>query len=786
MGWFEPIHESFSLLDVMLLLALNRQGFKHTLKVCCKAFARACCPILLLRGDLHINAVYVDQYCMTGNARSIQSRHLVIWLKCMLQAIASFTSQHWHIWLTCPPTQHTPLQSLRLVGGGTNDSAIHFTGAEELIHLICNAGIPICLANPGTTEMHIVDALFEIGRVKTVLGLHENVVTGAADGYARMARRPAMTLLHLGPGLANGLAGLQSAICASSPILNVIGVMATWHDAADAPLKMDVKGLAQTVSCWTGLPPSPDLLNVFAQEAIDRVRASTRPGGSRIVTLLLPHEMQWKLCSQGGFDALPPSSTASCNDKGNASIQALLHDLVEAGPRGALFLGRESLCQPLLSGFASYAIHAGSEILCASAIARVDRGQGRPAVKRIPQLAQQTRELLKSFTVIVFIDAVEHADSVSSLMSSHTKIHHLPHSELSAAYNHLLGNLPQNVEHATVEMPPLIDPFMASPPSGPLTDARVCQIVAMLQPLDAIIIEEFPSFTDAYWQASERSPPFSHLMLTGGSCGQGSQCAVGAALACPSRRVINLQAEGSVLHASQALWTQARERLSITTIVRNKNTYGILQVELSRRKAKLGRGGDIVNAPNQLDDPTFDWISLAAGYGVLAVTVRTCAELSHELSTAITAEGPRIIVASSRTAPSTAVHGDRESVRSPITSAPCALVRLGAANFDINPWFILEATAERQPTHVALMQETGVILSYGEVSSMALHLAASLRERGIQVGERIGTLSANCWQLIPLHYAAAALRCAILNINTRLAAQVRTLDLILSPPDCTS
>ena len=620
-----------------------------------------------------------------------------------------------------------------------------------------------------------MDALSGVGGVRTVLGLHENVVTGAGDGYARMARRPAMTLLHLGPGLANGLANLHNAKRASSPMLNLIGTMATWHTAADASLQMDVESLTQTVSCWASLLPSRELLHTFAREAIARVSAFASPDGCRIATLLLPHDLQWQICSHSGAH-MEPSLIVPSSGGGVVAIDALLQDLAEAGRRGALLLGGEALCEPMLSVFASYARCVGTAILCVNEFARADRGQGRPAVRRIPYHSQQAREFLESFTVMVFINAVEptaqfgYPESISTLVSSHSKIHRIPFAELSAVLHHLQGAISRD---AAGELEPMAFPSNLFPPDGILTAPKMWQLVAGLQPLDTIIIvDESLTSGGEYWEASQHSPPFSHLSQTRGAFRNGPPCAVGAALACPDRHVINLQADSSGLYSSQALSTQARERLNITTVVCANNAYGILQVDLARQKPKFGGRGCVVNALTQLNDPPIDWVNLAAGYGVLAVTVNTCEELARELSTAIDAQGPRVIVASLRTLPSAMVDGNHNIVHAYATSAPYP-PSVAEPKFDCDPWNILQAAAERQPTHVALMQELEAVLSYGEVRTMALHLAACLHERGTRGGGRIAALSANCWQLIPLHYAVAALRCAILNINTRLASQVR-------------
>ena len=123
-------------------------------------------------------------------------------------------------------------------------------GAESLIRTAIAAGVEVCFANPGTTEMPLVLAIDAIPGIRAILGLFEGVCTGAADGYARMAGKPAFTLLHMGPGFANGIANLHNARRARSPVVNLIGDHATWHLEADAPLTSDIVSLARPVSSW--------------------------------------------------------------------------------------------------------------------------------------------------------------------------------------------------------------------------------------------------------------------------------------------------------------------------------------------------------------------------------------------------------------------------------------------------------------------------------------------------------------------------------------------------------
>src|SRR5512135_166615 len=155
-------------------------------------------------------------------------------------------------------------------------------GANLLVKTAIRMGIEVCFANAGTTEMPIVVALDSTPGIKASLGLFEGVCTGAADGYGRMLDKPAMTLLHLGPGLANGIANLHNARRARSPVLNVVGEHATWHRPTDPPLAMEIEGLAKTVSGWRRTTSSP------AEIALDLASAVTATRVGQVATLIVP------------------------------------------------------------------------------------------------------------------------------------------------------------------------------------------------------------------------------------------------------------------------------------------------------------------------------------------------------------------------------------------------------------------------------------------------------------------------------------------------------------------
>ena len=171
-------------------------------------------------------------------------------------------------------------------------------GAQALIRTLADSGVQVCFANPGTSEMQFVASLDAVPELRGVLCLVEGVATGAADGYGRMAGRPAATLLHLGPGLANGLANLHNARRAGTPLINVVGDHATYHKRFDAPLESDLDSLARPVSCWVRRSArSADV----AADAAEGVAAALGPPGG-VATLILPADVSWS----GGAEPAPP------------------------------------------------------------------------------------------------------------------------------------------------------------------------------------------------------------------------------------------------------------------------------------------------------------------------------------------------------------------------------------------------------------------------------------------------------------------------------------------------
>lgn len=510
-------------------------------------------------------------------------------------------------------------------------------GAESLIHTAVNAGIEICFANPGTTEMPLVRALDEVPGIKAVLCLFEGVAAGAADGYGRMAEKPALTLLHLGPGFANGIAYFHDARRARTPIVNLIGDHATWHLGADAPLTTDIESLARPVSTWLRRNRSAEKLGSDLSEAI---AAATRHPGF-ISTLIVPHDCQLEPAS--GLVRLPVNAPPQRVDEEelNRAIE-----LFQQNQPTALFLGSHALQGRGLMAAGRIAAATGCKLLCETFPARLERGPNLPLVERLPYFPEQARAALEPYSIIVLAGAKSPVSffgypGVPSYYIAEEQQQHVlaePHEDVVSALEALAEAL--NAPSDPL-FPKLTGRFPR--PTGALTPETLVAAVAALQPRHAIIMDEGNTSTGAYLHLSQSAPPHSYLTQPGGAIGLGLPCATGAALACPDRQVINIQADGSAMYTFQALWTQAREALNVTTIICNNRSYRILGLELKR--AGVQELGPVAQSMVGLTQPTLDWVQLSHALGVPATRATTADELVVQLERALAAPGPHLIEA---------------------------------------------------------------------------------------------------------------------------------------------
>jgi acetolactate synthase-1/2/3 large subunit len=431
-------------------------------------------------------------------------------------------------------------------------------GAESLIRTAAAAGVQLCFANPGTTEMPLVAALDAVDGIRAVLGLFEGVCTGAADGYARMSGKPALTLLHLGPGFANGIANLHNARRARSPVVNLIGDHATWHAAADAPLASDIQSLARPVSGWIRSVQSAKAAAPDTAQAI--AAAGAFPG--QIATLIVPSDCQWDP-AEGPAQAAP---LARLPKVGDAAVKQAAEAL-GAGPGAGLLLGATALSESGLSVVARIAAKTQCRLICETFPARVERGAGMPALERLPYFPEQAIEALTPLQTIVLAGARSpvaffgYPKMPSSLVPEGRKVVALaePSSDALTALEALAEAIgaPRAVSLAAKATRP-------GRPSGKLNAATVGAALAAFIPENAIVMDEAATTGLPFFAASASAPRHSYLALTGGAIGQGLPCATGAAVACPDRRVIAFQADAGARTAQRDHAAVQQSQLSHT------------------------------------------------------------------------------------------------------------------------------------------------------------------------------------------------------------------------------
>ena len=507
-------------------------------------------------------------------------------------------------------------------------------GAMSLVKTLLNSGVDACFANPGTSEMHFVAALDQSPGMRCVLGLHENVVTGMADGYFRIAGRPACTLLHCGPGLANGLTNLHNARRARSGIVNIVGDQATYHRPFDPPLTADTDGLARTVSAWVRTSSRSADVGRDAGDAVQAAR--TAPG--QIATLILPSDASW---DDGGIVATAPAvpDPAPLDPKAVQDAARVLR----SGAKVLLLLAGRAVLGPSQALAWRIASATGAALKADYMAARVERGRGRLQLERVPYNTDQAVEALSGVEHIVLVGArppvgfFAYPGKPSTQYPERAQLHVLarPEQDVHAS----LQALADAVGAPDVAMP---DPGPRPvPASGAPSPEALARTLAALMPEHAIVSDESVSYGRGFYKHTHAAPPHDWLHLVGGAIGAGLPVATGAAIgSAGSRRVISLQADGSAMYTLQSLWTQARERLPVTTILLNNRKYAILIGEYAGVGAVPG-----ATAMSMLDlaNPELDWVKLAGAMGVeaaRATTMERCAEL---MSSSFATSGPFLI-----------------------------------------------------------------------------------------------------------------------------------------------
>jgi len=508
-------------------------------------------------------------------------------------------------------------------------------GAESLVRTLLAAGVNTCFANPGTSEIHIVAALDQVPEMRSVLGLFEGVVTGAADGYARMAENPAWTLLHLGPGLANGLANLHNARRARVPIVNVVGQHATYHLHHDTPLTSDIEGIARSCSRWLRTSAATPALGQDAAEAV--LSAQTLPG--QIATLIVPADAAW---GEGGRVAEIRAAPLAPLPAQQAIERTA--KMLRSGVRTAILLAGRALYGQGLTAAGRIAAATGAKLLSPYPFTRFARGAGIPTVDRVHYILEQATEQLKEFRQLILVGAAVPVAYFAApgknavLASPESDIH-----TLATPYEDCVGALEALASALCADgTPPLVERTQRPPvPSGPITLPGLSTAVGALLPERAVIVDESMTSGRGLMGATKGAPPHEWLGNTGGSIGIALPLAVGAAIACPDRRVLCLTADGSAMYTAQALWTMAREGLNVTTVVFANRAYAVLKREFSY--LGIGDPGPRAREMFEIDRPDLDWASMAKAMGVPGTRVTSLDEFVEALRAGLTSDGPSLI-----------------------------------------------------------------------------------------------------------------------------------------------
>lgn len=509
-------------------------------------------------------------------------------------------------------------------------------GAQALITTLVDNGVRVCFANPGTSEMHFVAALDAVPEMRGVLTLFEGVATGAADGYARMSSDPAAVLLHLGPGLGNGLANLHNARRARVPMIVVVGDHATYHKKYDAPLESDIDSVAGTVSGWVRRSTDPCDVASDAADAIGFARTE-----HRVATLILPADVSWS-------DGAEPAGTIAQQDDPDPIDTDDVEEALLSGESTVILVGGDATRGPGLGAAVRLAQKCGAEVFCETFPARLERGAGIPAVERIAYFGEAAAAQLDGTRRLVLAGAVSpvtffgYPGKPSDLVPAGCSVHTLCGPVGAAAA--LIALADKMAPHTVAVTAPAVRPPL---PSGALTVATSADVIGALLPERAIVVDESNTSGFMLPGATAGAPAHDWLTLTGGAIGYGLPVAIGAAIAAPDRPVLCLESDGSAMYTISALWTHARENLDITTVIYANRAYDILRIELQRvgAQAQDQKTGPRAESLLDLTSPTMDFVAIAQGMGVPARSVGTAEELADALRWAFGEPGPHLIEA---------------------------------------------------------------------------------------------------------------------------------------------
>jgi acetolactate synthase-1/2/3 large subunit len=509
-------------------------------------------------------------------------------------------------------------------------------GAESLLTTLINNGINVCFTNPGTSEMHFVAALDEVEGMRCVLCLFEGVLSGAADGYARMARKPASTLLHLGPGLGNALANTHNARKGHSPVVNIVGDHATYHVQYDAPLTADIEGIAGPVSHWVHTSTSP------GQIARDGAEAVRQAGIGQVATLMLPADVSWSDNPDGAAGAVEIAPPMPVPDQRIDEVVAKL----QSGRNCMLMIGGREVDRQRGLALSRIGKACGARISTDTFPARVARGAGTAVIDRLPYLAELAIDHIKEVEELILIGA---GDPVSFFAYPNVP------SQIAAqdCGRYTLAGPDDDIDQALAALEERLGAAQVEPdvhalalpdlPGGELDVNSVAQTLAHFLPEKAVVVDEANTSGVAMFPHTAAARRHDWLNLTGGSIGWGLPAAVGAAVACPARKVVCLEGDGSAMYTLQALWTMAREDLDVTVVIFNNRKYSILELEFGRTGARGGKPGPKAASTLDIGSPDLDFVAIAQGMGVQADCATSASQFNELFGAAMAERGPRLI-----------------------------------------------------------------------------------------------------------------------------------------------
>lgn len=510
------------------------------------------------------------------------------------------------------------------------------TGAQALVSTLANNGVTHCFANPGTSEMHLVQALDKEPRIKSVLCLFEGVATGAADGFARISGTPAMTLLHLGAGFGNGIANIHNAMKGHVPMINVIGDHATYHRKYDAPLTCDLETLVKPHSSHIGIVDSALIGGEIAASAFEA--ATNHPNSP--VSIILPADSAW---NEGGIDG-PKISLKSPSLVENSKIDEAI-ELIKNANKPVILVGGKTLGDEKALELFSRFKAANIRIMVDTFPAKLRRGGGLFEPDRMQYFGEMALDDLKNTDLMVIagtqipVAFFAYPNKPSILVPENCQTF-----ELAARYEDSFEALSRIADALDLHIAPPKRELKTMPaPEGALNPFSCAQSLARHMPHNAIISDDAVTAGLPLYLATSNAKAHDWLFLTGGAIGQGLPVAIGAQMADLKRKTIALSGDGAGMYCIQSLWTMAREKLPIVTIIFANRSYRILNIEMARTEA--GAMGETAKQMLSLESPALDYVKIAEGMGIMAKSVSDAKIFDEVLKEAIEANVPYLIEA---------------------------------------------------------------------------------------------------------------------------------------------